>query len=41
MRANEAELALVVDEHQQVRGLLSAQRLYEQLFTGALVRFRK
>lgn len=41
MRSVEAELALVVDDQQQVRGLLSLQRLHEQLFAGSLARWRK
>lgn len=41
MRSVDAELALVVDDQQQIRGLLSIQRLHEQLFAGALARWRK
>lgn len=41
MRSAEVEMALVVDEQQQPRGLLSLQRLEEQLFGGALVGWRK
>jgi putative hemolysin len=41
MRSADAELALVVDDQQLVRGLLSIQRLHEQLFAGALARWRK
>jgi putative hemolysin len=41
MRSADADLALVVDDQQQTRGLLSIQRLHEQLFAGALARWRK
>lgn len=41
MRSADADLALVVDDQQQVRGLLSIQRLHEQLFAGALAGWRK
>ncbi len=41
MRSQDAELGLALDDHQQVRGMLSVHRLYEQLFTGALVRWRR
>ncbi|MBL8888547.1 MAG: DUF21 domain-containing protein [Planctomycetaceae bacterium] len=41
MQSADAELALVVDDQQNVRGLLSIQRLHEQLFAGSLARWRK
>lgn len=43
MRSTQSDLALVVDgqDQDQVKGLLSVQRLQEQLYSGALARWRQ
>lgn len=41
MRSQDADLALMLGEDQKIKGMLAAQRLYEQLFTGSLIRWKR
>lgn len=41
MRNQDAELALMVDGQGQPKGMLAVNRLYEQLFTGSLVGWKR